>query len=241
MSENSILEVSELHKYYDKKHILKGVSLNIPRQKIFALLGQNGAGKTTFLKSILSLTQIKSGKISIDGVAHTEHLSRKNLAYFPERFFFYPYYTVQGAMEFYGNLYQLSKEEIPAKIQEVAKLLGIESILEQKISQISKGQLQRSGLACTFMSKANLFILDEPFSGLDPIAIKEVKDVFQILKAQGKTLFINSHILSEVEIFADEVAIINEGTILTQGSVKEVIGQEKNLEEAFYRLVKGDK
>jgi len=239
MDSTPVLKISQLHKYYDKKHVLKGIDLTVPCGKIFALLGPNGAGKTTLIKSVLNLVDIKEGHIFINDKTHTKASSREGLAYFPEKFYFYPYYTVRGALEFYGNMYGLQKAELEAKKLEIIKLIGISEILESKISEISKGQLQRAGMACTFMSPANLFILDEPFSGLDPIGIKEIKDVFQIIKAQGKTIFINSHILSEVEKFADEVAIISEGQLLRSGTVAEVVGTHSSLEDAFYGLVKG--
>lgn len=239
METTSILTVTNLHKYYGKKYVLKGISLDIPTGKIFALLGPNGAGKTTLIKSILNLVDTKEGSIQIDGKPHFQACARDGLAYFPEKFYFYPYYTIEGAMEFYGQMYGLNKEEIQQKIQEISKLVGVTEILKSKISQVSKGQLQRAGMACVFMSPANLFILDEPFSGLDPIGIKEIKDVFQHLKNAGKTVFINSHILSEVEQFADEVAIINEGVLLRSGTVETVKGTHSTLEKAFYELVKG--
>ncbi len=239
METNSILAIEKLHKYYGKKYVLKGIDLTIPPGKIFALLGPNGAGKTTLIKSVLNQVEIKSGNIFIEGKSHTQACSRDGLAYFPEKFYFYPYYTVEGALDFYGSMYGLKKIERQEKIQELARLVGIQEILQSKISQISKGQLQRSGMACTFMSPSKLFILDEPFSGLDPIGIKEIRDVFKHLRDQGKTVFINSHILSEVEKFADEVAIINDGQVLRAGNVTDVIGTHANLEEAFYGLVKG--
>lgn len=239
MENTPILTITNLHKYYGKKYVLKGISLNIPSSKIFALLGPNGAGKTTLIKSILNLVDIKEGTISIDGKEHFQASSRDGLAYFPEKFYFYPYYTIEGAMEFYGQMYGLNSAETKIKIQEVAKLVGITEILKSKISQVSKGQLQRAGMACTFMSPAKLFILDEPFSGLDPIGIKEIKDVFQHLRNEGKTVFINSHILSEVEQFVDEVAIINEGQLLCLGTIEAVKGSHSSLEKAFYELVKG--
>ncbi len=239
METNAILSIKNLHKYYGRNYVLKGIDLDVPRGKIFALLGPNGAGKTTLIKSILNLVSIKEGSILIEEKDHTNPSSRDGLAYFPEKFYFYPYYTVRGAMDFYGSMYGLNSKERKQKIDETAELVGVKEILDSKISQISKGQLQRSGMACALMSPAKLFILDEPFSGLDPIGIKEIKDVFQKLKEQGKTVFINSHILSEVEKFVDEIAIINEGILLRRGSVSEVKGNHSNLEEAFYCLVKG--
>lgn len=239
MEKNSILIIRQLHKYYGKNYVLKGVDLDIPMGKIFALLGPNGAGKTTLIKSVLNQVDIKSGSILIEGIPHNQAKSRDGLAYFPEKFYFYPYYTVESSMDFYGSMYGLSKKERQEKIQEISKLIGIQEILKSKISQISKGQLQRTGMACIFMSPAKLFILDEPFSGLDPIGIKEIKDVFKLIKDQGKTIFINSHILSEVEKFADEVAIINEGQVLRSGTVADVTGTHPSLEDAFYGLVKG--
>ena len=234
----SLLEIHDLDKFYGPKQVLKRCSLQIPAGVIFALLGPNGAGKTTLIKSLLNFTQVNSGTIKIMGEDWRHCKTHRHLSYFPEKFYFFPYYTVEDTLKFYGKLHELTPEESAKKIDEAVLVCGLGDFFKRPLQNLSKGQWQRVGIGCCLMSNAQLYILDEPFSGLDPIGIKEIRDVFFRLKSEGKTVFINSHILSEVEKFADYVAIINQGVILTQGPLKELIGGE-SLEDLFYRLVKG--
>lgn len=233
------IEINDLTKFYGIKEVLKNVSFNIPQNSIYALLGPNGAGKTTLTKCILDLVRIHSGSISIKGVKSTQTLARKKITYFPENFSFFPYYTVEKTLKFYAQMHSVNRAIINNALEEALKSLHIEDIRKQKFSTLSKGQKQRLGLAACLISQAEILLLDEPFTGLDPIAIKELKDLIIAIKGQGKTILINSHILSEVEQICDHMAILHEGKCLKEGTINE-IKKEKTLENFFYDLIKGN-
>ncbi|EQC43877.1 ABC transporter ATP-binding protein [Bacteriovorax sp. Seq25_V] len=230
-----VLNVDSLSKSYSGNQALSNFSISLNRGEVIALLGPNGAGKTTFVKSILGLLKADSGTIKFFDV-ESDSVSRSKVSYLPEKFTFYPYFTIEATLRFYADMYNIksNRQEI---IDNALRKLGILDIKGKKISDISKGQLQRVGLACVTMGSHEFIILDEPFSGLDPIGIKEVKDLCVDLKKSGKTLLINSHILAEMEKMADRVIILNKGKTLAFGSVDEVRG-DMSLEDKFFKLVK---
>ncbi len=234
----NMLEASEVRKSYDRTEALKGFSISIENNSIFALLGPNGAGKTTFVKSLLGLVKLSGGSIKINGLDYQDVLARKNIAFLPEKFSFFPYYTVEAVLVFYAKIYNVKAGEIESRVNANLKRLGIEKIRKQVVKTLSKGQLQRAGIASLLMGDADFLIFDEPFSGLDPIGIKELKELFLELKNEGKTLFLNSHILGDVEQVADHIAIINDGQCLAQGPLQELKGQS-SLEDFFYKTIKG--
>ena len=232
------IEGININKSYGENNALCDFSLSIKEGSIFGLLGPNGAGKTTFLKGLLDLVTIDSGEYFIQGVTSKNKISRKNIGYLQEKFSFYPFYTVYNTLKFYGAIRDIKNLE--STILQALKKLDIFDIRNQKIKTLSKGQLQRVGIASLLIGNHNIFIIDEPFSGLDPIGIKEIKDLFKELKTNGKTIFINSHILSEMEIICDEVGIINKGKLLTNKSIKE-INSSDSLENYFYQLIQNEK
>lgn len=237
MSEN-IFVANSILKKYGSNVALSDFSLTLEKGEIVALLGPNGAGKTTFVKSLLGLLKVNSGDLTLFGLDIKKADAKKRLAYLPEKFTFYSYYTVEGTLRFYANMYDVSKERISENIDHSLRKLGIFELKGRKISDLSKGQLQRVGLACSIVGDQEFIIWDEPFSGLDPIGMKEVKDLCLELKNEGRTVLINSHILSEMEKVADRVVIMNEGQIRSIGTVEEV-SNGISLEERFYKIVKG--
>lgn len=228
-----LLDVQNLHKSYGAKPALQGVNLTVGEGMVFGLLGPNGAGKTTLVKCALDLVPYPTGTILLDGKDAREPLSRRAVAYLPERFAFYPYYTVLGAAKFYASLHGLDNATFAARIGGVLQTLKLDSLVKQKIGTLSKGQLQRVGLSNLLLSDAKLLILDEPFSGLDPVGIRELKDLILKFREMGRSVLLNSHILSEVEQIADSVAILNEGRVLAQGPLA-TLRQEKSLEDFFF-------
>lgn len=226
------IEANNICKSYGMTEALKGVSLRLEEGRSLALLGPNGAGKTTFIKSLLGLVHHDSGTLKIFNQDAPSPESRRNLAYLPEKFSFYPYYSVQGVVEFFADLYQSDRKKVASALERV----GMSGLSKRKMKTLSKGQMQRVGVANMLVSGAKLFLLDEPFSGLDPIGVKELKDLFVDLKRDGVTLFFNSHILSEMEKVTEEVAILNHGQLLVHGELKKLV-QNKSLEDFFYELV----
>lgn len=234
-----IIEAESICKSYGSNLALKDFSFEINQGEIIALLGPNGAGKTTFVKSLLGLLRIDSGEMKIFDSTIDDIEVKKRLAYLPEKFNFYKYFTVERTLRFYAKMYQIEKDSIDARVAEALKGIAIENLAGKKLSELSKGQLQRVGIACTIVGDHDLIILDEPFSGLDPIGIKEVKDLCTSLKMKGKTILINSHILSEMEKIADRVFIIHNGRLKLSGTVSE-LSKEMSLEDKFFEIIKGD-
>jgi ABC-2 type transport system ATP-binding protein len=232
-----IIQVQDVTKSYGVDFSLTNVSLTVQKGKIFALLGPNGAGKTTLVKLMLNLLHSDSGHISINGFDVNDKNSRMGLAFIPEKFNFFPFYTAEGVLEFFGNMKGLVGTELKTQVKHALAELQITDLAKRKLSKMSKGQVQRVGLASILIGNNDLIVLDEPFSGLDPIGMRDLKEIIRKLKEQGKTLFINSHILLEMEQLCDEFAILNKGQLLHVGSVSAVLEQGKTLDDFFYETV----
>lgn len=231
------IEVQGVKKSYGIDFSLHDVNLTVGKGKIFALLGPNGAGKTTLVKLILSLMHVDQGSIKIHNQDATDHRSRIGVAFIPERFSFFPYYTVRGVLEFFGAMKGLSGLALKQQIDDALSELSIKELENRKLQSLSKGQVQRTGLATLLIGDNDLLIIDEPFSGLDPIGMRDLKEILKKQRTLGKTVFINSHILSEMELICDDVAILNQGEILFSGSVESIMAQGLSLEDFFYQLV----
>ncbi len=231
------IEAKGIVKKYSKKTILDDFSLNIEQGSIFGILGPNGAGKTTFVKSILDLIPISKGEILINGVKHHLPAARTRLSYLPEKFSFYPFYTVKNVLNFYASMKGLSGKIAKDEIEKALIELNIKGQENQKVKTLSKGQLQRVGIGCVVIGNPQVLILDEPFSGLDPIGIKDIKTVINNISAKGSTVLINSHILAEIEKITNEVAILDNGKCLAKGNLKE-LAKGNNLEDFFYKVIK---
>jgi ABC-type multidrug transport system ATPase subunit len=231
------IEIQGLKKSYGTDFSLHDVNLEVKAGKIFALLGPNGAGKTTLVKLILSLMHADLGSIKINGIPSSLAESRKGVGFIPEKFSFFPYYTVRGVLEFFGTMKGLHGAELDLQIVRALKELDMTEFQNRKLQSLSKGQVQRAGLASLLVGEHDVLILDEPFSGLDPIGMRDLKNIIRNQKAAGKTIFLNSHILSEMEQICDDVAILNKGEILFSGSVQSILKQGISLEDFFYKLV----
>jgi ABC-2 type transport system ATP-binding protein len=236
-----LIKIHDVSMSYGAEFSLENVSLEIDQGKIFALLGPNGAGKTTLVKLMLNLMHSDSGSIEINGFNVNNKNSRQGVAFIAEKFSFFPFYTAKGVLEFFGKMKGIEGVELKNQVSEALERLNISDLANRKLSRMSKGQMQRVGLASILIGKNDLIILDEPFSGLDPLGIRDLKDILRDLKNKGKTLFINSHILLEMEQLCDEVAILNHGKLLFTGSVSDVLLKEKSLEDFFYKMVSGEK
>ncbi|WP_372651366.1 ABC transporter ATP-binding protein [Halobacteriovorax sp.] len=233
-----MIVAESISKKYGKYLALDNVSLSVKKGEVFALLGPNGAGKTTFVKSLLGLVHLSEGKLLLRGKEVSDAESRVGVGYLPEKFSFHNYYTVYGCVEFFGKMNGLKGSELRDKTLEALDKVGVAEISTKKLDSISKGQLQRTGIATLLVSDNQLIILDEPFSGLDPLAIKELKDIIAKLASDSeRTVFINSHILSEMEKICDSMAILDKGKVLVSGKMGELLSGA-SLEDYFYKLVK---
>jgi ABC-type multidrug transport system ATPase subunit len=231
------IEICGVKKSYGPDFSLHNVNLEVKMGKIFALLGPNGAGKTTLVKLILNLMHADQGEIKIKDISSHLASSRFGVGFIPEKFSFFPYYTVRGVLEFFGTMKGLKGFDLKTQIDNALRDLDIADLQNRKLQSLSKGQVQRTGLATLLVGVHDVLILDEPFSGLDPIGMRDLKDIIRKQRAEGKTIFLNSHILSEMEQICDDVAVLNKGEILFNGSVQSILDKNQTLEDFFYQLV----
>lgn len=225
---NSI-EVKNLTKIFKTKAFSKNgitalddVSLNIESGIIFGLLGPNGAGKTTLIKVLLGLVFPTSGEAYILEENVSNYRVRENIGYLPENHKFPNYLTGEEVIVYNARMSGHKLDKSSPRIKEVLDLVKMEKWRKTKIKKYSKGMMQRIGLAQAIVHDPKIVFLDEPTDGVDPIGRKEIRDILLNLKKQGKTIFINSHLLSEVEAVSDKVAILNEGKLVKYGTVDEL-------------------
>jgi len=204
---------------------LQGVSLSVERGEIFGLLGPNGAGKTTLIKVLLGIVRASRGDASLLGFPAGSRLGRKQVGYLPENHRFPRHHTGNSALAFFGSLSGMSGSEIRNRRGDLLEAVGLAKWGRTPIRKYSKGMLQRLGLAQAMLHDPQLLILDEPTDGVDPVGRSEMRTILVDLKAQGKTIFINSHLLQEVELVCDRVAILDRGSLLHLGPIAELTRQ----------------
>jgi len=209
---------------------LQNFSLSVPEGQIFGLLGPNGAGKTTLVKVLLSIVFATAGEAKIFGEDVTNHLIRRRIGYLPENHKFPLYLTGEGLLKFVAKISGYDNKNLNSKIDELLALVKMTKWKKTKIRKYSKGMMQRLGLAQAMINNPDLIFLDEPTDGVDPIGRKEIRDILIDLKNQGKTIFLNSHLLSEVELITDRVAILNKGELIQQGTVEELTSEKETYE-----------
>src|SRR5437899_249333 len=219
---------------------VQDVSLRVERGTTFGLLGPNGAGKTTFVKMLLSCTHPTSGRARVFGLDSRLPAARRPIGYLPENHRFPTYMTGRGMLDFYGALSGMDGATRKKRIVELLALVGLEQWGDIRIGKFSKGMLQRVGLAQALMHSPSLLILDEPGDGVDPVGRRQIRDILNGLEEKGVTIFLNSHLLAEVELFCRDVAIIHKGKLALEGKVKELTagsGYRVEAEKAPERLV----
>ena len=203
------------------------LSLEVSEGEIFGFLGPNGAGKTTTIKMLLGIIFPTAGSAQILGMPIGDIEIKRQISYLPESPYFYEYMSGQELLDFYGRLFGLSHSARRQKVEELLKTVGLYADRRKPLSQYSKGMLQRIGIAQALINDPKLLIFDEPTSGLDPIAHMDVRDLILDLKAQGKTVFLSSHQLSDVEMVCDRVSILNRGKLLKVGSLCDLLAGGK--------------
>ncbi len=229
MSSESAIEVQDLRKTYrdglfGKRRVeaLRGVSLAIPRGEIFGLLGPNGAGKTTLIKLLLGLAKVTSGHARLLGRQVGDRRARRQVGYLPEAHRFPQHHTGNSALVYFGGLSGLSPAEVRKRTPELLDKVGLGEWGSMAVRKYSKGMQQRLGLAQAMLHNPDLLMLDEPTDGVDPVGRKEMRLLLQNLKSEGKTIFINSHLLQEVELVCDRVAILSQGEVRRIGNMEEL-------------------
>ncbi len=232
------LKLSNICKSHGKKVVLENLDITINQGETVGLVGINGAGKTTLLKCILDLNRVDSGDVSIFGKSHLLATSRSSLAYLPERFAAPPHLNGNDYIKFMLRLQNKSYSQID--IDTASQSLDLsKTALSMSVSSFSKGMMQKLGLICCFLSTKDLFILDEPMSGLDPLARMFLKNRLEELKVAGHTLLICTHMLADVASVCDRMLVLHNNTIQFDGSLKEFTSQfgEDDLDSSFVACI----
>lgn len=222
------IEATDLRKVYQsgifgqKFEALQGITLAVNRGEVFGLLGPNGAGKTTFVKILLGIIAKTSGSARLMGYDAGSIAGRGHVGYLPEHLRISPHLTALTALELYGNLSNVPTAAIRQRQNELLTLVGLKGREKESVKNFSKGMLQRLGLAQSLLHNPKLLMLDEPTDGLDPRARAEMRSIIDRLRDSGVTIFLNSHLLQEVEIICDSVAILNRGVLRFCGDVSRI-------------------
>jgi ABC-2 type transport system ATP-binding protein len=230
MSDFPTIITRELEKEFGDKVAVADLTLEVEKGEVFGFLGPNGAGKTTAVKMLLGLIYPTSGKGEVLGAPLGDHRARDRVGFLPEHFRFHDWLTAIEFLHLHGNLYQMPGEQLNKRVPELLEMVGLEGHAQKKLSTYSKGMLQRIGLAQALLNDPELVFLDEPTSGLDPVGRRLVRDIIRDLSERGTTVFLNSHLLSEVEITCDRVAFIRHGEVLLTSSLQGLVEGELTVE-----------
>ena len=218
------IETIGLRKEYRGKVALHDLSLTVQGGEVFGFLGPNGAGKTTTIKILTGLVRPTAGLARIFGQPIDDLAVRRRIGYLPENFRFHDWLTGAELLDLHGRLAGMSAEERRARIPTVIRRVGLEGRGDDRIRSYSKGMTQRIGLAQAILAGPDLVLLDEPTSALDPVGRREVRDLIRSLRDEGLTVFLNSHLLGEVELVCDRVAIVDRGRVVRSGRLADLIG-----------------
>ena len=239
----SVIRTENLAKTYKGGTVaLKGLDLHVNAAEVFGFIGPNGAGKSTTIQLLLNFIAPDHGRALLFDQPVTRMENRRRLGYLPESVNLHTYYTGRRLLEFYGGLVGLEPSDRVRGAKELLKLVGLQDAADRKVSKYSKGMVQRLGLAQALINDPDLLILDEPTSNLDPVGRRDFCDIVLRLKEQGKTVFISSHILSEVGTVCDRVAILHEGELKRLEDLREW-GEvsTKALEDLFFDTIGKDR
>ncbi len=229
----AVVETYELRKTYrtgfwltQKLVSLKNCTLQVFEGETFGLLGPNGAGKTTLLKTLLGITRPSGGKAKLLGEPLGDRAIKQRVGYLPENPYFYDYLTGWEILQFTAGLFRIPRSVQKQRIPELLDLVGLahSAAKKKQLRQYSKGMLQRIGMAQALINNPEVVFLDEPMSGLDPMGRYQIREIILSLKSQGRTIFFNSHVLSDVEMICDRVGILAQGELICVGSLQELLG-----------------
>jgi ABC-2 type transport system ATP-binding protein len=222
----AVIETLKLAKRYGRIQALRGVSLAVARGEIYGLLGQNGAGKTTLIKVLLGIARNWEGEAFLLGKPAGTAEVRRRVGYLPEDHRFPEYHTGYSLLDFYGQLLSVPRTERRRRIPEMMDLVGLKGRMHSKIRTFSKGMKQRVGIAQALMHDPEVIFMDEPTDGVDPVGRRQIRRIMQELKSQGKTIFLNSHLLGEVELICDRVGILQRGEMIEEGDIATLTRQK---------------
>lgn len=224
-----VIETRNLSKIYKdfwgrkKVHALKSLDIEVRKGEIFGLLGPNGSGKSTTIKLILGLLFPTSGRVLVFDKDATETKKNEQIGYLPEESYLYQFLNAEETLDFYGRLFDMSGRQRKQRIEELLTLVGLQGARHRQLREYSKGMRRRVGLAQALINDPDLILLDEPTTGLDPIGIREMKDLILALRDQGKTVLLCSHQLGDVQDVCDRVAILHQGELKELGRVTDLL------------------
>jgi ABC-2 type transport system ATP-binding protein len=230
------IQTHGLRKAFGQRVAVADLSLTVERGEIFGFLGPNGAGKTTAVKMLLGLVEPTAGHGRLFGRRLGDHRVRARVGFLPEHFRFHDWLTAPEFLTLHADLYGLQRRAARSRVPELIDLVGLSDNQGKRLRQFSKGMLQRIGLAQTLLADPELVILDEPNSGLDPVGCLLVRRIMRDLSRRGTTVFLNSHLLSEVEITCDRVAFVNRGEVVRTGTLEELTDGELAVEGRMRNL-----
>jgi ABC-2 type transport system ATP-binding protein len=220
MTSPSAIETHDLRKVFGDTVAVRGLTLQVQPGEVFGFLGPNGAGKTTAIKMLLGLVTPTSGGASLLGAPLGDRATRARIGFLPEHFRFHDWLTAAEFLTLHGQLYGMPAGRLRQRAPALLELVGLSAFGHKQLRTFSKGMLQRIGLAQALLNDPALVFLDEPTSGLDPVGRRLVRDIIHDLRSRGTTVFLNSHLLSEVEITCDRVAFIKHGEVLRVSELK---------------------
>jgi ABC-2 type transport system ATP-binding protein len=223
------IETHDLRKEFGDNVAVRGLSLQVQEGEVFGFLGPNGAGKTTSVKMLLGLVAPTSGSATLLGAPLGDRATRAKIGFLPEHFRFHDWLTAREFLTLHGQLYGVPPTRLRERTAELLELVGLTPFRDKQLRTFSKGMLQRIGLAQALLNDPRLVFLDEPTSGLDPVGRRLVRDIIRDLRSLGTTVFLNSHLLSEVEITCDRVAFIKHGEVVRVSDLQTLVDGETSV------------
>lgn len=225
------IDLSGVRKTFKGKvEALRGIDMQVPRGEIFGLLGPNGAGKSTLVKIMLTVVRATAAKGTVLGEPIGNKTARARMGYLPEKHSFPEYLTGRQAIEFSGEMTCVERSVRRRRTSELLELVSMSKWADRKMGTYSKGMQQRIGLAAAMVNDPDLVVLDEPTDGVDPVGRKEIRDVLVAMKQRGTSVFLNSHLLSELEMVCDRVAILVQGEVAAHGTIEELTNESRRYE-----------
>ncbi len=237
------IRATGLHKSYGGKPAVQGLDLEVRRGEFFGFLGPNGAGKTTTIHALTGVIEASAGEIEILGMKVPSEITavKRQIGVVPDENVLFDRLTGYEFLEFAGRMYGLDRDVATQRARELMELFELDQRADTLIAGYSKGMKKRVALGAALIHRPSLFLLDEPFDGVDPVGSRLMKEILQQQVSQGATVFLTSHVLEVVERLCTRVAIINQGQVVAEGSVGELRDANETLEDIFFRVVGGEK